>query len=721
LKILHRRESRALARLENEAFALRKLTHSSIPKLYHYGKEPSDHIALELIADGISLRRLRQSQPEVFSSGAVMRLIKKLLEVLDYIHKEGVHHRDIKDDNVLVNAALDNAWLVDFGFCRAAGQPQEPRTWGDVGANLYSPPSKLEHPAQDSPSHDVFAVGVLAYLLLAGRYPWYAEGPEADRGALLDLLKTVKPPPLLSLLPAIPRSLAKFVEDLINVNDDMRPDANQALKRFQEIEVFKLPADVTKSIYQAVRARCTRVFRDPLHGDIRLTEFEWSALNTPELQRLGYLKQLGTTHYVYRGALHTRLLHSIGTLHLIERIMIAAEDVYGDTVDDEMRLLARIYALVHDATHIPFGHTFEDELALFQPHDKNWNRAERLLGDKTSLGKLLRTTSYGRTCLRYFTEAPTDARVRLAEEMLASPVGADVLDYLDRDALACGLDERIDSAIFRRFRIVRAGPGLDQLKPSVAGKHGLRLDAASAFSRVFAHRYYLYEKVYCHRVKICIGAMLGKGIWLASLPSSVGGQPLITEARLEKVGDEELLLLLRDYGDKNVSKLAKRVIEREPFTAVFAGTVMHEKDIVHTEVSERLNEIKAKLKDKTTSSSGGGDFDGDITTPFGRAKFEEKVARIAKKGVRPEDLIVYLTPEPPGYRRLQDYKSLFGIDPSIENDFADIRRRHVRLWKLYLFTSKTTFPVASRLSEVVEDLTGLVNELPDIPRTPRLV
>src|ERR1700676_2276068 len=123
--------------------------------------------------------------------------------------------------------------------------------------------------------------------------------------------------------------------------------------------------DVKNTIYRATRPICPRVFRDPLHGDIRLTEFEWSVLNTSALQRLGYIKQLGTTHYVFRGATHMRILHSLGTLHLIEKIIRSSEDAHGDKINAEMRLVARLYALVHDVTHIPFGHTIEDELGLF--------------------------------------------------------------------------------------------------------------------------------------------------------------------------------------------------------------------------------------------------------------------------------------------------------------------------------------------------------------------
>ena len=56
------------------------------------------------------------------------------------------------------------------------------------------------------------------------------------------------------------------------------------------------------------------VLRDPVHDDIYLTHEELAVLDTPEMQRLRGVKQLGTAYLVYPGAVHTRFDHSIGTL-----------------------------------------------------------------------------------------------------------------------------------------------------------------------------------------------------------------------------------------------------------------------------------------------------------------------------------------------------------------------------------------------------------------------
>ncbi|GAI61881.1 unnamed protein product, partial [marine sediment metagenome] len=55
------------------------------------------------------------------------------------------------------------------------------------------------------------------------------------------------------------------------------------------------------------------IIRDPVHKDIFLDEIERKITDTKEMQRLRYIKQLGTAHYVYPGAVHTRFSHSLGT------------------------------------------------------------------------------------------------------------------------------------------------------------------------------------------------------------------------------------------------------------------------------------------------------------------------------------------------------------------------------------------------------------------------
>ena len=114
------------------------------------------------------------------------------------------------------------------------------------------------------------------------------------------------------------------------------------------------------------------VMRDPVHGDIYLTHEELRVLDTPEMQRMRGIKQLGPAYLVFPGALHTRFDHSIGTVHVAQRIIDAINRSFdidparGIAIGDEEARVVRMAGLLHDVTHIPFGHNIEDQDALFE-------------------------------------------------------------------------------------------------------------------------------------------------------------------------------------------------------------------------------------------------------------------------------------------------------------------------------------------------------------------
>jgi HD superfamily phosphohydrolase len=166
-----------------------------------------------------------------------------------------------------------------------------------------------------------------------------------------------------------------------------------------------------------------KVVTDPIHGDIFITRLEQILLDTPPVQRLRRVRQLGTTHLVYPGATHTRFSHSLGSVRVVQTLLDAVigqrnrnhvtADLFAeweqqaktqaatqagedadvgapDPNDDppwldlyrkqlaEMTVLARLGALLHDIGHVPFGHTIEDDLRLLTPHDQGEVRFVRL-------------------------------------------------------------------------------------------------------------------------------------------------------------------------------------------------------------------------------------------------------------------------------------------------------------------------------------------------------
>ncbi|NDD27133.1 MAG: HD domain-containing protein, partial [Proteobacteria bacterium] len=119
------------------------------------------------------------------------------------------------------------------------------------------------------------------------------------------------------------------------------------------------------------RLMAEKIFRDAVHGDIALdAQVEVALIDTPEFQRLRGIKQLGTASMVYPSALHSRFEHSLGTSHLARRIVTSVEAAQGPFADADEKRALYAAALLHDVSHIPYGHTFEDERHIFPRHDE---------------------------------------------------------------------------------------------------------------------------------------------------------------------------------------------------------------------------------------------------------------------------------------------------------------------------------------------------------------
>src|SRR6201981_2886946 len=97
-----------------------------------------------------------------------------------------------------------------------------------------------------------------------------------------------------------------------------------------------------------------KLIRDAVHGDIEMGSLEVELMDTPEFQRLRGIKQLGTANLVFPSAVHTRFEHSLGTSWMAHRILQSIRRNQDVSTEDET--LIRVAALLHDITHIPFGH-----------------------------------------------------------------------------------------------------------------------------------------------------------------------------------------------------------------------------------------------------------------------------------------------------------------------------------------------------------------------------
>lgn len=113
-----------------------------------------------------------------------------------------------------------------------------------------------------------------------------------------------------------------------------------------------------------------KIINDPVYGFINIpSDIIFDLLEHPYFQRLRRIKQLGLTHFVYPGALHTRFQHAIGALYLMTKAIDVLKSK-GHYISDEENEAVCIAILLHDIGHGPFSHALEHSIVENQSHEE---------------------------------------------------------------------------------------------------------------------------------------------------------------------------------------------------------------------------------------------------------------------------------------------------------------------------------------------------------------
>ena len=433
----------------------------------------------------------------------------------------------------------------------------------------------------------------------------------------------------------------------------------------------------------AMAASKSTVVRDPVHGDIELTREEVRLLDTPEFQRLRGIKQLGTASLVYPGATHTRFEHSIGCVHMTDRLLdavqknAARDPETNAAVSGEERRILRLSALLHDVTHIPFGHNIEDQTGLLPRHDVP-ERFEALLGD-TRLGGVLDETGVREQVMSVLT-GNGPAVPPFWRQVLSDTIDPDLMDYLRRDAYYTGLELRYDSRIAAYFRVDRES---GRLFVDCEKQGMLREDIMSELMRMLEIRYHFSERVYYHHAKVAAGALVARMVEL-----SIAAEHL-DAALLQRATDQSLLdhlaAVAASHGLDRVRRFADRFARRELPKRVLVLPLYLNQD----QQDELLTRYFTPGR------------------PEERFAWEDEMERSAQAAFgRQMDVILYC---PARKMQLVEARTLVrlpatrgAIQPL--SDFADelprirqLEQSYLRLWKLYVFTSEADRDVRRRL------------------------
>ncbi|XUM23581.1 HD domain-containing protein [Bradyrhizobium oligotrophicum S58] len=308
----------------------------------------------------------------------------------------------------------------------------------------------------------------------------------------------------------------------------------------------------------------SKVVKDQIWGMIDIDQSCLRLVDTPILQRLRGIKQTGFTYLTYPPAEHSRFSHSLGMMHVISRFVDAMKRQQPRTaaptalfqywdVDDTWSQLLKHAAILHDVGHMPFSHVTESILeadpSMFLCGPTTVNdflfEVEDCLGKDTHLAECLsiaiiltsRFERFYKKCV--FPAGPPEALLKIAAMIIGIPpedgmpglagivsgpsIDADKVDYINRDAAACGIPIGVDvSRLFVRSAFLTVQPAeLERLRSSPSKQaetifvvNASGLDSIEEISQA---RTALFHRVYLHQTTRNAERLLGIAVYEAAL------------------------------------------------------------------------------------------------------------------------------------------------------------------------------------------------------------
>jgi serine/threonine-protein kinase len=243
-----------MARFKNEARAAGRLTHPNIVAVYEYGEDDTvTYIAMEYV-EGHGLRE-HLNRRETFDFAQLVRLMRQLLEALEYAHDRGVVHRDIKPSNLIVTED-GRLKVADFGIARV-DTTNLTQAGMIIGTPSYMSPEQCRGLESDARS-DLWSAGVVMYELLTGEKPF--------RGTMETIAYKIchEDPPAPSTLSTLklPADIDRFVATALAKAPDARFQTARDFRRALD-DVAKLSVEVDEGLGATVVSIGTLMLAKP--------------------------------------------------------------------------------------------------------------------------------------------------------------------------------------------------------------------------------------------------------------------------------------------------------------------------------------------------------------------------------------------------------------------------------------------------------------------------
>jgi hypothetical protein len=261
----------ALRRFLREAGTAARIDHPAVVRMIHVDVSEDGMLfqAQELVEGSTLQSRLRRGHR--WAPGLAARLVSVLCDALGAAHDVGIVHRDVKPANIMITSAAPGLKLLDFGISKLYDDAPEDdgrtRTGMILGTPAYMAPEQVEAGHHITDRADVYAVGIILFLMLTGHLPF---DEVTRRGPLSSALRT--PPDVRSLHGEAPDVLARLIARCLQRKPATRPDVREvarelaafadaegapgldALERSGALRVVSSPDEVPATLVEARRA-----------------------------------------------------------------------------------------------------------------------------------------------------------------------------------------------------------------------------------------------------------------------------------------------------------------------------------------------------------------------------------------------------------------------------------------------------------------------------------
>ncbi len=309
-----------------------------------------------------------------------------------------------------------------------------------------------------------------------------------------------------------------------------------------------------------------KIFNDPVYGFITIPHpIIFDLIEHPWFQRLRRIRQLGLTHMVYPGALHTRFHHALGALHLMTQAIETIRSK-GHSITEEEALGVQIAILLHDIGHSPFSHALEHSIVTGISHE----RVSQLFMERMNVEMEGALT----IAIQIFKDQYPK---KFLHQLVSSQLDMDRLDYLNRDSFYTGV---LEGKIGAQRIIKMLDVFEDHLVVEEKGIYSIEkfiLSRRLMYWQVYLHKTVLSSEQLLVKILLRAKELIGKGEKLFATPvlaffltNNISEEELINDPNLltnyARLDDYDIFTSIKvwaDHPDIVLSRLCSGMVDRK--------------------------------------------------------------------------------------------------------------------------------------------------------------